>query len=68
MQKKEQLYLIKGKDRINNKTSSNRISNNKIKMQQDSDIYIYTSLILNQNFQENQKKMQRHIYYASMIG
>ena len=35
MQKKEQLHWIKGKDRISNKTSSNRI-----KMQQDSDIYI----------------------------
>ena len=44
MHKKEQLHLIKGKDRIGNKTSSNRISNgissNRIKMQQDSDIYI----------------------------
>ena len=25
-------------------------------------------LILNQIFQENQKKMQKHIYYAPMIG
>ena len=37
-------------------------------MQQESDIYIYTGLILSQNSQENQKKMQRHIYYAPMIG
>ena len=34
MQKKEQLHLIRGKDRTNNETS------NRIKMQQDSNIYI----------------------------
>ena len=35
MQKKEQQHLIRGKDRTSNETSSNRI-----KMQQDSNIYI----------------------------
>ena len=40
MQKKEKLHLIKGKDGNGNKTSSNRFSSNRIKMQQDSNIYI----------------------------
>ena len=62
MQKKEQLHLIKGKDRISNETSSNRF-----KMQQDNNFYILTGPILNQNFQENQK-MQKHICYVPMTG
>ena len=35
MQKKGQLHLIRGKDKTSNKTSSNRI-----KMEQDNNIYI----------------------------
>ena len=37
-------------------------------MQLDKGIYILTGQILNQNFQENQKRMQKHIYYAQMTG
>ena len=40
----------------------------KIKNQLDSDIYISTGLILSQNSQESQKKMERHTYYIAMIG
>ena len=41
MQKKELLHQIKDKDRTNKLTKGkDRISNNKIKMQQDNNIYI----------------------------
>ena len=51
-ERKEQLHPIRDKDR----------NNLKPKMQSDKDIYISTGQILNQNFQESQKKMQKHIY------
>ena len=57
-ERKEQLCPIGDKDR----------NNFKPKMQLDKDIHISTGQILNQNFQENQKKMQEHIYYVQMIG
>ena len=38
------------------------------KIQLDKDTYISTGQILSQNFQESQKKMQKHIYYIQMIG
>ena len=38
------------------------------RMQLDKGTYIFTGQILNQNFQENQKKMQRHICYDQMTG
>ena len=34
----------------------------------DKGTYILTGQILNQNFQENRKKMQRHICYSQMTG
>ena len=37
-------------------------------MQLDKGTYILTGLILSQNFQENWKKMQKHICYTPMIG
>ena len=36
--------------------------------QLDKGTYILTGQILNQNFQENQKRMQRHICYSQMTG
>ena len=56
-ERKEQLHPIRDKDR----TSLNT------KMQPDKDTYISTGQILNQNFQESQKKMQKHIYCIQMI-
>ena len=38
------------------------------RMQPDKGTPILTGHILNQNFQENQKKMQRHICYNQMTG
>ena len=57
-ERKEQLHLIRDMDRTNLNT----------KMQPDKDIYISTGQILNQNFWESQKKMQKHIYCVQMIG
>ena len=57
-EKKEQQHLISGKGRNNLNT----------RMQLDKGTYILTGKILNQNFQENQKKMQRHICYDQMTG
>ena len=37
-------------------------------MQPDKGTYTPTGQILSQNFQENQRKMQKHIYYDQMIG
>ena len=38
------------------------------RMQSDKGTYILTGQILSQNFQENQKRMQNHIYYVQMTG
>ena len=38
------------------------------RMQSDKGTYILIGLTLSQNFQENQKRMQRHIYYVQMTG
>ena len=57
-ERKEQPHPIGDKDRTNLNT----------KMQPDKDTYILTGQILNQNFQENQKRMQKHIYCVKMIG
>ena len=57
-EKKEQQCLIAGKGRNNLNT----------RMQLDKGTYILTGQILNQNFQENQKRMQRHICYGQMTG
>ena len=54
-EKKEQLCLITGKGRNNLNT----------RMQLDKGTYILTGQILNQNFQESRKRMQRHICYRS---
>ena len=50
-EKKEQQHLIAGKGRNNLNTRMHLVKGT----------YILTSQILNQNFQENRKKMQRHI-------
>ena len=55
---KEQLHPIEGKGKNNLIT----------RMQLDKGTYISAAQILNQNFQENQKRMQKHIYYAQMTG
>ena len=39
-----------------------------IRMQMDKGIDILTGQTLNQNFQQSQKKMQKHICYTQMIG
>ena len=57
-EKKEQPCLIVGKGRNNLNT----------RMQLDKGTYILTGQILNQNFQESQKRMQRHICYDQMTG
>ena len=56
--RKEQLHPIEGKGK----------NNLNIRMQLDKGTYILTGLILSQNFQGNQKKMQMHICYIQMIG
>ena len=38
------------------------------KMQLDKGTYISTGQILSQNFQGNQKRMQKHIYCTEIIG
>ena len=43
-------------------------SNLNPRMQSDKGTYILTGQILIQNFQENQKRMQKHIYYIQMTG
>ena len=43
-------------------------SNLNPRMQSDKGTYILTGQILSQNFQENQKRMQKHIYYSQMTG
>ena len=43
-------------------------NNLNIRMQSDKGIYILTGHTLNQNFQESQNRMQKHICYAEMIG
>ena len=48
---------------IEDKGKNNLIS----RMQSDKGTYILTGQTLSQNFQENQKRMQKHIYYAQMI-
>ena len=53
-ERKEQLHPIEGKGKNNLNT----------RMQSDKGTYILTGLILSQNFQENQKKMQKHICYV----
>ena len=58
MEKKEQQHPIEGKGKNNLIT----------RMQSDKGTYILTDQILNQNFQENWKKMQRHICYDQMTG
>ena len=49
---------------IGDKGKNNLIS----RIQLDKGTYILTGQTLNQKFQENQKKMQKHIYYTQMIG
>ena len=56
-EKKEQPCLIVGKGTNNLNT----------RMQLDKGTYILTGQISNQNFQESQKKMQRHTCYSQMI-
>ena len=58
IEKKEQLHP----------TADNGRNNLNIRMQSDRGIYILTGQTLNQDFQESQKKMQKHICYAQMIG
>ena len=55
-ERKEQLCPIedKGKNNLNPR------------MQSDKGTYILTGQTLSQDFQENQKRMQRHIYYIQM--
>ena len=57
-EREEQLHPIEGKGKNNLNT----------RMQSDKGTYILTGLILSQNFCENQKKMQKHICCAQMIG
>ena len=52
------MHLIVGKGRNNLNT----------RMQLDKGTYILTGQISNQNFQESQKKMQRHTCYGQMTG
>ena len=49
---------------IEDKGKNNLIS----RMQLDKATYILTGQTLSQNLQENQKRMQKHIYYAQMTG
>ena len=57
-ERKEQPHPIGDKDR----------NNLNPRMQLDKDIYISTGQVLNQNFEESQKKMQKHIYCIQIIG
>ena len=38
------------------------------RMQLDKGTYILTGQISSQNFQQNQKRIEKHIYYAQMTG
>ena len=58
IERKEQLHPIEGKGK------NNLIS----RMQSDKGTYILTGQTLSQNFQESQKRMQKHICYPQMIG
>ena len=43
-------------------------ANSTPRLQLDKGTYILTGQILSQNFQENQERMQKHIYYIQMTG
>ena len=57
-ERKEQLHPIKGKGKNSLIT----------RMQLDKGTYILNGQIFSQNFQENQKRMQKHIYNVQMTG